>query len=109
MLRVAKPDAEFLILVPNDDFLLRRLGLYGGTRQTDAREVVRPLDEWQRLFANAGLQVERRWKDLHFVSLSWINAGSMLSRPVRALVALLIPILPVSLQYQVYFSCARYQ
>lgn len=107
MLRVAKPDAGFLIVVPNDGFLLRRLGLYGGTRQTDAREVVRSLDEWQRLFANAGLQVQRRWKDLHVVSLSWINAGSMLSRPIRALIALLLLILPVPLQYQVYFFCAR--
>lgn len=107
MLRVAKPDAQFLILVPNDGFLLRRLGLYRGTRQTIAREVVRSLDEWQRLFTEAGLRVQSRWKDLHVLSLSWINSGSVLSRPVRAFVALLLLVLPVPWQYQVYFFCVR--
>ncbi|WP_294040908.1 class I SAM-dependent methyltransferase, partial [Thiolapillus sp.] len=43
MVRVAKTDAIFLLLVPNADFLTRRLGLFGGTYQTDAKEEVRPL------------------------------------------------------------------
>jgi len=31
MARVAKPDATVVILVPNKDFLTRKLGLFGGT------------------------------------------------------------------------------
>jgi SAM-dependent methyltransferase len=107
MLRVAKPDARFLILVPNDGFLLRRLGLYKGTRQTVAREMVLPLHDWQTLFSKAGLRIQRRWKDLHVMSLSWINVGPLLIRPVRALVALLLLVLPVPWQYQVYLLCVR--
>ena len=50
MVRVAKKDAKFLILVPNKDFLTRKLGFFGGTYQVDAKEIVRSLEEWQCLF-----------------------------------------------------------
>ena len=46
MLRVAKDNATFLLLVPNADFLTRRLGFFTGTDQVDAKEEVRTLDEW---------------------------------------------------------------
>src|SRR5699024_11127164 len=65
MLRVTKPKARFLILVPNAGFLTRRLGLYRGTGQVAIRETVRPIHEWQAMFVEAGLQVEARWRDLH--------------------------------------------
>ena len=38
MARVAKSDAQLVILVPNADFLTRKLKLYYGTNQKDARE-----------------------------------------------------------------------
>ncbi|WP_419606088.1 class I SAM-dependent methyltransferase, partial [Thiolapillus sp.] len=75
MVRVAKTDAIFLLLVPNADFLTRRLGLFGGTYQTDAKEEVRPLSEWKSLFEEAGLDVTERWRDLHVLSWSWISSG----------------------------------
>lgn len=105
MVRVAKEDARFLILVPNSGFLTARLGLYGGTNQSDVREEVRSLDEWRALFRSGGLVVEERWKDLHVVSTRWIFMNGPVSAPLRALQALCLLVWPLSLQYQVYHLC----
>ena len=107
MVRVAKPQAQFVILVPNAGFLTRRLGLYGGTQQTDALEEVRSLVEWGRLFEEAGLRFVHRWKDLHVLSWRWISAGNPTAIPLRALQALLLPLWPLRWQYQVYHLVQR--
>jgi ubiquinone/menaquinone biosynthesis C-methylase UbiE len=105
MVRVAKPAATLLLLVPNADFLPRRLGLYSGTHQSAVREEVRTLREWQDLFESVGLKVNARWKDLHILTLSWITRGAWFLWPVRAAQALLLPLWPLSSQYQVYHDC----
>ena len=107
MVRVAKPGARFLLLVPNADFLTRKLGLFGGTNQKDAKEVVRTLAEWERLFNAAGLRVSDKWKDLHVLSWSWITMNGWLAAPIRALQALILPLWPMRWQYQVYHLCER--
>lgn len=105
MRRVAKPDARFLILVPNAGFLTRRLGLYSGTGQVAIRETVRPIVEWRTLLADAGLVVSAVWRDLHPLSLSWIARGAVWQWPIRAAQAAALAVWPVSWQYQVYFLC----
>jgi len=105
MRRVAKPDASFLILVPNAGFLTRRLGLYAGTGQVAVRETVRPIGEWEVLLQQAGLRVRHRWRDLHPLSWRWIRIGSPLAWPLRAAQALALAAWPLSWQYQIYFSC----
>lgn len=107
MARVGCDTARFLILVPNDGFLPRRLGLFRGTRQVVAREIVRPLQEWESMFHRSGLRVEKRWKDLHIVSREWIFCGSLPRNLMRLLSAMIIMFLPVALQYQVYYLCYR--
>lgn len=105
MRRVGKPEATFLILVPNAGFLTRRLGLYGGTQQVKAKEDVLELDCWQQLFEASGLVVKDRWRDLHPLSWSWISHGNPLSWPVRAVQALALTLWPVKWQYQIYHYC----
>jgi len=105
MVRVAKSNATFVILVPNKDFLTRKLGLFGGTYQVDAKEVVRSLDEWQLLFSSAGLIVTERWKDLHVVNRDWIMKGRFYMWPLRAIQCLLLALWPLKWQYQVYHRC----
>jgi SAM-dependent methyltransferase len=105
MVRVAKPTAQFLLLVPNADFPPLRLGLYGGTTQSSVREELRSLEGWQELFEAAGLTVVERWRDLHVLSRSWITLGPWYSWPVRLAQALALPLWPLSWQYQVYFHC----
>jgi SAM-dependent methyltransferase len=95
MKRVAKPDARFLILVPNAGFLTRRLGLYRGTQQTKAKEDVFDLDTWRRLFEEAGFEVTQRWRDLHPLSWSWIARGNVFAWPVRAMQALALAMWPM--------------
>ena len=105
MRRVAKPGASFLFAVPNAGFLTRRLGLFGGTDQTDAYEKVRFMAEWEALFARAGLHVERKWADLHVLSTDWILAGRWFTLPLRLVQALSLLVWPLHWQYQIYFQC----
>lgn len=105
MVRVAKPDAIFLFLVPNADFLPRRLGLYQGTEQARVREEARTLAAWERLFESAGLRVRKRWPDLHLLSLEWIIRGKWYLWPLRAAQAAALPFWPLAWQYQVYHLC----
>jgi SAM-dependent methyltransferase len=107
MVRVARPDAAFLILVPNSGFLTRRLGLYGGTQQVRVREDVYSLPEWGALLAQAGLRVQARWRDLHPLDPGWIGKGRPWSWPLRAAQALALPLWPMSWQYQVHHFCRR--
>ncbi len=105
MARVARANAKIVILVPNKDFLTRKLGLFGGTYQVDAKEVVRTLEEWGALFIAGGLSVTERWKDLHVLNVEWIKKGKINAWPFRALQALLLVIWPLRWQYQVYHRC----
>lgn len=105
MRRVAKPDARFVILVPNAGFLTRRLRLYGGTQQVKAKEDVLELDTWDKLFEASGLRVIKRWRDLHTLSWSWIRLGRPYVWPLRAAQALALTIWPIAWQYQVYHYC----
>jgi len=102
MVRVAKPTAKFVILVPNKDFLTRKLRLYSGTYQVDAKEEVRTLDEWNDLFISAGIVVNHRWKDLHVVSFSWILLNGWRSMLSRLFQALALCVWPLKWQYQVF-------
>lgn len=106
MVRVAKNNATFVLLVPNADFLTRRIGLFSGTSQVDAKEHVRTLGEWNSLFNDSGLTVNDMWKDLHVLSWSWISSGRWYSIPVRAAQALALTVWPLKWQYQVYFQCS---
>ncbi len=105
MVRVAKPTATFLFCVPNANFLTCRVGLYCGTQQAEIREEVRTLAAWEELFNSAGLSVTSRWRDLHVLSWSWIGQGNWYLRPIRAAQALVLPLWPISWQYQVYHLC----
>lgn len=106
MVRVGRPDATFLLLVPNSRFLGRTLGGYGGTEQTALRETPRTAEAWTELFAAAGLRTIDRWRDLHVISWRWIGHQPTFTRLVRrTLTALLLPLLPTRLQYQIYFRC----
>ena len=105
MVRVGKPNAVVVLLVPNSGFLTRRLGLYSGTEQTDVKEDVRSLRAWRDLFESAGLTVLHRWRDLHMLTPSWIFRGAWFGWPLRAAQAFALPLWPLSWQYQVYHLC----
>ena len=105
IVRVSKPNALVVLLVPNSGFLTRRLGLYCGTEQTHLKEDVRSLREWWDLFESSGLTVLHRWSDLHVLSASWVLRGAWYGWPVRVAQAFALPLWPLSWQYQVYHLC----
>ncbi|MGD9081411.1 MAG: class I SAM-dependent methyltransferase [Desulfobacterales bacterium] len=107
MVRTARDDAKFLLLVPNAGFLTRRLGLYKGTDQIEIHEEWRTLEEWNGLFESAGLAVLKRWKDLHVLSRSWIDAKGLYHIPLRMAQAISLVFWPLSWQYQVYHLCRK--
>lgn len=107
MMRVSKEDAKFLFLVPNSDFLTRKLGLFQGTYQIDAKEDVKSIKEWTHLFEDAGLMVDESWRDLHVVSWRWISAGKWHLIPLRAIQGLMLTLWPLKWQYQIYFLCRK--
>lgn len=105
MKRVLKPEAHAVLLVPNADFLTRRLGLYKGTEQAQVVEVIRSIREWEALFRSCGLDPFERWKDLHMLSWDWIKRGPRMGWPRRGLQAIALCAWPLRWQYQVYFRC----
>ncbi|KJV30921.1 class I SAM-dependent methyltransferase [Luteibacter yeojuensis] len=109
MMRVAKPGAEFLLLVPNAGFLTRRLRLYGGTHQVKVKEDVLSLNAWAELFSSVGLDVTHRRRDLHPLGIGWITHARWYTWPARAMQALLLACWPIKWQYQVYHYATRRQ
>ena len=107
MVRVAVDDAQFLILVPNADFLTRRVGLYAGTQQRQVREEVYPLSVWDTLLRKAGLIVNKRWRDLRPLGYRWITSGPTEQWPLRAAQGMLLSLWPIAWQYQVYHLCRK--
>lgn len=105
IVRVAKDAAAIVLLVPNAGFLTRRLGLFRGTQQASVREDVLSLAQWQAMFERNGLEVVRRWKDLHVLSWHWIRLAGWRMVPARLTQALLLAVWPLGWQYQVYFLC----
>lgn len=104
MYRLLKPGACLVISVPNSNFLAYRLGLYGGTNQAGVIETPLRILEWQELATEVGFSVERKWRDLHFCSAEWMVQNGWLQALPRALAACAITVLPLELQYQVYFQ-----
>jgi len=68
---------------------------------------VRTLDEWNDLFNQAGLTVEKRWKDLHVISWRWVKKGKWFMILVRFVQALMLFFWPLRWQYQVYHLCRK--
>lgn len=106
MHRVVKPNGKLLILVPNAGFLTYRLNLFRGTHQQSVRETIRSLDEWERMFWQADLHVDTKWKDLHILSRAWIFRPPWLMAIPRLLQGLALLVWPLNWQYQVHHLCS---
>ena len=103
--RTIKPGGKVLIVVPNADYFLVKLGLRAGTEQQLIHEVLLPLVAWRRLFEETGLTVRAMTKDSWPVHthLPW-RASSLRGAVRRLLYITLFLLLPVSLTYQIVFT-----
>ena len=108
MLRVAKPDAAFCIMVPNQDFIGWKLRGHQGTAQQDINEHLLPVDGWRRLFVEHGLEVARvtpdRWHAIRWRMISRGGAARFVTGPLFEAAWRL---LPLRWQYQFVFLLRR--
>jgi SAM-dependent methyltransferase len=108
MLRVAKPDARFCIMVPNENFIGWKLLGHQGTAQQDINEHLLPLAAWRRFFDRQGLEVVRvtpdRWHAVRWRKLSGGGAARMISGPLLEVAWRLVPL---AWQYQFVFLLQR--
>lgn len=107
IVRVAKPMAAILLLVPNAGFLARRFHLFTGTNQAAIKEEMYSLRQWAILFETANLDIQRRWKDLHVLSWAWLSYRGWGAISIRLVKAFMIALLPLKWQYQVYHLCRK--
>ena len=111
MQRVAKPGAQFCIMVPNRDFAGWKLLGHQGTAQQDINERLLSLAEWRRTFEQQGLRVRRvvpdRW---HAVKWRTNRARGPLG-PWHATKGVLLEVgwtlLPLAWEYQFIFLLER--
>jgi SAM-dependent methyltransferase len=108
MKRVAKPNARFCIMVPNQDFIGWKVLGHQGTAQQDINENLQSLAAWRGLFAEHGLQVLRvvpdRW---HAVRWRMRRTGSPLRYLIGPALELAWRLIPLRWQYQFVFVLGR--
>lgn len=63
MVRVAKPEAKFMIVVPNRNYFLWKFRGEYGTKQRDLKETLMSYDEWKDFFSKQGLIVKNVYHD----------------------------------------------
>lgn len=108
MKRVAKPNARFCIMVPNEDFIGWKVLGHQGTAQQDINENLQSLAAWRRLFEQHGLSVLRvvpdRW---HAVRWRMRGGGSPLRYVLGPLLEAAWRLIPLRWQYQFVFVLGR--
>lgn len=109
MLRVAKPGAQFCIMVPNRNFAGWKVMGQQGTAQQDINERLLSLGEWRRVFEDQGLRVRRVAPD-RWHAVKWRSDARRRS-PAYAAKGLLLEVawslLPLSWEYQFIFLLER--
>jgi SAM-dependent methyltransferase len=109
MLRVAKRDAHFCIMVPNRNFAGWRLMGHQGTAQQDINERLLSRDEWRAIFEEHGLRVRRvvsdRWHAVKWRSDS--RRRSMWYAVKGWLLEVAWSLLPLAWEYQFIFLLER--
>ena len=109
MVRVAKPDAQFCIMVPNSNFAGWKVLGHRGTAQQDINERLLSLAAWRKTFEEHGLRVQRvvadcwhatKWRSDPRRRSLWYSAKGLLLQAAWRL-------LPLSWEYQFIFLLER--
>src|SRR5580765_2679424 len=110
MKRVAKPDARFCVMVPNQDFIGWKVLGHQGTAQQDINEHLQSLAAWRRLFEEHGLQVVGATPD-RWHAMRWRAPGARGGVVKRFLLGPVLEVawrlIPLRWQYQFVFVLER--
>ena len=107
MCRIGKEDANICIYVPNDDYVLHKVGY-----ETDSQLIVNhySLKKWEQLLETNGLKTERVYKDnSHLLSLNVAGKGlkRFLKIVFKLLIRPLVPFVQLKLSYCFIFICRK--
>lgn len=105
--RIAKEGAHICIYVPNDDYILHKVGY-----ETDSQLIVNrySLKGWEQLLESNGLRAERVYKDnSHLTSLNVAGKGlkRLLKIAFKLLIRPLVPFLQLKLSFAFIFICRK--
>ena len=108
MLRVAKPDARFCIMVPNENFIGWKVLGHQGTAQQDINERLFSLGAWRQFFESHNLEIVQvipdRWHAVRWRKLAGGSPARFLSGPLLEVAWRLVPL---AWQYQFVFLLRR--
>lgn len=109
MIRVAKDNARFLIMVPNRNYLFWKISGNIGTNQRKYREVLLDFNQWKSFFTSQGLEVEKLYRDnwprRSVPIFKYKNLWRIMRRLVYHLIWLL---LPFTYTYQFIFILKKF-
>lgn len=104
MIRVAKNDAFFCIVVPNTNFLFWKFKNKKGTEQQDINETLLSLKQWGNIFINEGLVIFETYQDKWFMKKTKIfSSANPLGVVRRTIYKLIWFFLPLNFTYQFIF------
>jgi ubiquinone/menaquinone biosynthesis C-methylase UbiE len=104
MIRVAKNDAFFCIVVPNTNFLFWKFKSTKGTDQQDINETLLSLKQWKNIFNNEGLEIFKVYQDKWFMKKTKIFlSANILGIVKRSIYKLIWFFLPLNYAYQFIF------
>lgn len=108
ILRVAKKDAKFFIIVPNKNYLWDKVVGKRGTIQRDYKEELKDFNSWKNLFEKFGLKMEKVIQDKYPAEIVKIfeykNPIKILRRIIYRFVWLFMPL---NYTYQFVFVFKR--
>lgn len=105
MMRVAKNNALFCIVVPNINFLLWKIGGLKGTVQQDINENLLSLNQWKNIFVKEQLEILKIYQDKWFLkNINTFSSANVLGIVKRMIYKLAVGIfLPLNYSYQFIF------
>lgn len=92
MLRVAKPKARFLIVVPNSNFIFWKLRGRKGTEQQELNERILTLVQWKNIFTNCGFEILSVLRERWFMKFSAHKPLGAIKRLLSWFIWLFIPL-----------------
>ena len=101
MVRVCRPDARMLIMVPNIDYPYTK-----GTEQKDIKETLLSLDGWKTVLESNGLYIDKIYPDrwpARFIALPKKNLALFAK---NLYIKIRIWYLPLDMSYQIVFICS---
>jgi SAM-dependent methyltransferase len=96
MVRVAKDDALFCVVVPNINFLLWKIRGTKGTEQQDINENLLSLEQWKSIFIKEGLEILKIYQDKWLMKktniFSSLNPLGIVKRTIYKLMWIFLPL-----------------